>query len=84
MQSEVTRWGNVFDTTYDSKRFNNCRSGCNRMFDMSDPWLYRSSYGVTLQWLSPVGPLAITLAKTLKERPGDDTELFSFSIGKTF
>ena len=51
---------------------------------MSDPWLFRASYGVTLQWLSPVGPLAITLAKTLKERPGDDTELFSFSIGKTF
>ena len=76
--------GNVFDTTYDKDRFNNCRSGCHRIYDMSDPWLFRASYGVTLQWLSPVGPLAITLAKTLKERPGDDTEMFSFSIGKTF
>ena len=76
--------GNVFDTTYDKDRYSHCMGGCNRVYDMSDPSLYRASYGVTLQWLSPMGPLAVTFAKTLKDRPGDETEMFSFSIGKTF
>ena len=76
--------GNVFDTTYDKDRYSHCVGGCNRVYDMSDPSLYRASYGVTLQWLSPMGPLAVTFAKTLKDRPGDETEMFSFSIGKTF
>ncbi|MBQ8708730.1 MAG: outer membrane protein assembly factor BamA [Succinivibrionaceae bacterium] len=76
--------GNVFDTTYDKDRYNHCMSHCNKIYDMKDPWRYRSSVGVTLQWISPVGPLAVTLARPIKERKGDDTEVFSFSIGKTF
>lgn len=76
--------GNVFDTKFDQDRYNNCVAGCNKIYDMSDPWFFRASVGVTLQWISPVGPLAITFAKPLKERPGDDTEIFSFTIGKTF
>ncbi len=76
--------GNVFDTTYDPGRYSHCMTHCDKIYDMKDPWRYRSSVGVTLQWISPVGPLAITFARPIKERPGDDTEVFSFSIGQTF
>ncbi len=76
--------GNVFDTNYKGSRYKNCTAHCDKIFDMKDPWRYHSSVGVTLQWMSPVGPLAVTFAHPLKERKGDDTEVFSFSIGKTF
>lgn len=76
--------GNVFDTEYDNKRFGNCMANCNKIYDMSDWKRYRASVGITLQWLSPVGPLAVTFARPIRERDGDDTEVFSFSIGKTF
>lgn len=76
--------GNVFDTTYDKKRYSHCMANCHHIFDMGDPWRYHSSVGVTLQWISPVGPLAVTLARPIRERKGDDVEVFSFSIGRTF
>ena len=76
--------GNVFDTTFDKNRFNSCIGNCKNLYDMKDPWLYHSSVGITLQWISPVGPLAVTFAKPIKKRDEDDTEVFSFTIGKTF
>ncbi len=52
--------------------------------DYSDPGLFRASYGISIQWLSPMGPLIFSLARPLEKQVGDRTETFSFNIGRTF
>src|SRR5690554_547829 len=44
----------------------------------------RASAGVSFQWITAVGPLAFSLAKPLNDKPGDDTQVFQFSLGQTF
>jgi len=44
----------------------------------------RTSAGVSFQWITAVGPLAFSLAKPLNDKPGDDTQVFQFSLGQTF
>ncbi|MCR5537511.1 MAG: outer membrane protein assembly factor BamA [Succinivibrio sp.] len=45
---------------------------------------YRSSVGVSLTWISPLGPLTFSFAKALKKRDGDDRRVFSFNLGGQF
>ena len=52
--------------------------------DYSDPSLVRVSAGLTVQWISPMGPLTFSLAKILNKYEGDEQENFSFNIGTTF
>jgi len=44
----------------------------------------RSSVGVSLVWISPIGPLRFSYAKTINDVPGDDLRAFQFSIGSFF
>jgi len=44
----------------------------------------RASAGISFQWRAPVGPIVINLAKPLKKKPGDDTEVIQFTFGNTF
>jgi len=44
----------------------------------------RSSAGVSLVWISPIGPLRFSYAKTINDVPGDDLRAFQFSIGSFF
>ena len=44
----------------------------------------RSSVGVALDWMSPVGPMNFTLAYPVTKEIGDKTETFRFNIGTTF
>ena len=44
----------------------------------------RAATGVSMTWLSPVGALTFSLAKALNDKPGDEPELFQFSIGTVF
>jgi outer membrane protein insertion porin family len=44
----------------------------------------RFSAGIGFQWITAVGPLAFSLAKPLNDEPGDDTQVFQFSLGQTF
>ena len=76
--------GTVWDTTFDPNAYGVCVAGCDNLYDYSDPTNWRSSLGVSLQWISPLGPLVFSFAKPLKEQPGDRTEVFNFNIGRTF
>jgi len=44
----------------------------------------RSSIGVALDWMSPVGPMNFTLAYPVSKKTGDKTETFRFNLGTTF
>ncbi len=52
--------------------------------DDSDAGKYRASVGVSLSWLSPIGPLVFSLAKPIRDYSGDDTQVFNFNIGGQF
>ena len=45
---------------------------------------FRSSFGVGLSWLSPVGPLRIAIANPLRKKLGDRIERLQFQIGTSF
>ncbi len=44
----------------------------------------RSSTGIGIDWLTPIGPLNFTLATAITKAESDKTETFSFNIGTTF
>ena len=44
----------------------------------------RSSIGVALDWLTPVGPLTFSLAQPITKEPTDIEETFRFNIGTSF
>lgn len=44
----------------------------------------RSSVGVALDWMSPVGPMNFTFAHPVTKKAGDKTETFRFNLGTTF
>ncbi len=60
--------GNVYDTDDDS-------------VDIGD---LRYSTGLSLKWLSPMGPLGFVVALPLNDESDDDTENFQFTFGTAF
>ncbi|RYV02191.1 outer membrane protein assembly factor BamA [Shewanella sp. OPT22] len=77
--------GSVWDTEFDYDSYRNLpASEFAKIADYSDPSRYRASYGLSVQWLSPMGPMIFSLARPIQEYSDDDTEVFSFNIGKTF
>ena len=44
----------------------------------------RSSIGLGVDWLTPVGPMSFSLAQPLTKEKGDITESFRFNLGTTF
>ncbi len=44
----------------------------------------RGSFGVSVTWEAPVGPIVISYAFPFRDRPGDRTEDLQFSFGTTF
>lgn len=42
---------------------------------------FRSAAGLALSWLTPIGPLAFSLAKPLNYQDGDRTQVFQFNLG---
>lgn len=78
--------GNVWDTEFDYDGYSQLQLAPQSfaLEDFSDPSRYRVSAGISLQWLSPMGPLTISLGRPLKTEEGDRTQSFSFNIGTTF
>ena len=77
--------GNVWDTEFRLDAFKNLANDqFAKISDYSNYKTYRASAGLSIQWLSPMGPMIFSFAKTLKRQPGDNTQFFSFNIGKTF
>jgi hypothetical protein len=61
----------VWDTHFDYSQYQNrCFSGCNYLMDYSDPSNIRMSTGLSLQWLSPMGPLVFVMARPIKKYEG--------------
>ncbi len=77
--------GNVFDTQcYDltedgtgSTEHPSCVQG----FDVDE---LRMGAGVSLTWITAIGPLTFTFARALNSKTGDETEGFEFSLGQVF
>jgi outer membrane protein insertion porin family len=44
----------------------------------------RYSAGIAVTWLSPMGPIKLSLAKPLKKFEGDEEEMFQFQLGNVF
>ncbi len=44
----------------------------------------RSSTGVTMNWMSPLGPMNFVLSQNISKADTDITESFSFNLGTTF
>jgi outer membrane protein insertion porin family len=44
----------------------------------------RSSVGVAIDWMSPIGPINFSLAYPLTKKTEDKTETFRFNLGTTF
>ena len=77
--------GNVWDTEFDYESYRYLPvEEFDKLEDYSDPSRIRASWGMSVQWLSPMGPMVFSLAWPIKEYEDDETEIFSFNIGKTF
>ena len=46
--------------------------------------IVRSSYGVVVEWTTPMGPLQFVFAKPINDKPGDKVSRFEFTIGSRF
>ena len=44
----------------------------------------RGSFGLSVTWEAPIGPIVISYAFPFNDRPGDETEDLQFSFGTTF
>ena len=62
--------GNVWGVDYDSA--------------IDDSNKFRSSTGIGLDWLTPIGPLSFSLSKPITKQSSDKTETFRFNLGTTF
>lgn len=78
--------GNVWDTEFDYEAYSqlDLAAQSRTLHDYSDPSRYRVSAGISIQWLSPMGPLTVSFGRPLKTQEGDRTQTFSFNIGTTF
>jgi len=77
--------GNLWDTKFDRNMYSDLsQSEFDKIPDYSLKDNYRVSAGFSLQWLSPMGPLIISFSRPIRKDDLDETESFSFNVGRTF
>ena len=77
--------GNLWDTNFNRDDYSDLsQTEFDQIPDYSEPGTYRVSAGLSLQWLSPMGPLTISLSRPIRKQDDDETESFSFNVGRTF
>lgn len=78
--------GNVWDTEFDFDEYQNLEvlNGSDPLLDYSDWSSIRTSAGISVQWISPMGPLVFSFSRALSKELGDDAKFFTFNIGTTF
>ncbi len=77
--------GSVWDTEFNLDDYKDlAQPEFEKISDFSDLGRFRASAGISIQWISPMGPMLFSFAQPIKEEEGDKTEFFSFNIGKTF
>jgi len=77
--------GNVWDTEFNIADYQDLATvEFDKLADYSSTDRFRASAGLSLQWLSPMGPMIFNFARPLKNEEDDDVAFFSFNIGKTF
>lgn len=77
--------GNLWDTKFNRNFYSELApEEFAKVPEYSEPGTYRVSAGLSLQWLSPMGPLTISFSRAIREEDNDETESFSFNVGKTF
>lgn len=72
--------GTVWDTFWKNTEITRAAG----IMDYSVPNNVRISSGISLKWVSPVGPIIFSYSKLIKKYLGDIEEPFQFSIGKTW
>ncbi len=76
---------NVWDTEFNVERYQSLSDNDRALLDdYSDPMRFRVSTGLSLQWISPMGPMLISFAYPLQQEENDDTKTISFNISNTF
>jgi outer membrane protein insertion porin family len=79
--------GNVFDTEClalteaTATGFTNDHPSCEEGFNADE---IRLGTGVSLTWVTAIGPLTFTFARSLNSKDEDETEGFEFSLGQVF
>lgn len=77
--------GNVWDTEFNIDNYRDLPDEqFSQIDDYADPGRYRASGGLSIQWISPMGPIVFSFSKPLKKYIDDDTKFFSFNVGRTF
>lgn len=77
--------GVVWDTEFNYNAYSQLtKVGDTPFWDYSSPKNYQASYGVSVQWLSPMGVLTFSLGFPLKSLDNSLEDRFTFNIGTSF
>ena len=69
---------------YDYGIIRTSKSTTSTNLSIDDTSKTRSSAGVGIEWVTPIGPLQLIFAKALDAKENDDTNTFEFTIGRRF
>ena len=53
-------------------------------FNLTPEQAFRASYGVGLNWISPLGPIKLSYALPMFNQPIDNLQAFQFMLGSSF
>ena len=75
--------GQVFDTQCDVSKEQSTRDRCKDEFGFSGDNM-RYSVGVGFTWITMIGPLSLSYAYPINDKPSDEIKNIQFEIGRTF